>query len=277
MLPSNVEYYRPAGVREAVELFQELKQAGKRPMYYSGGTEIITFGRINIDDPRSIIDIKGIPESTLLEKTPGSLTIGANVPLTAIEEDHSFPLLTSVSSEIADRTARNKITVGGNICGKIFYREAILPFLLADSTLLIADLQGEHQVSVHEAFNEEGLLEEGRLLVQLQVEAAYLNMPFIAKKIRKQWETGYPLITGAAIKAEGRIRLAFSGLCPFPFRSLAMEEAINFTDGSNEDKIRRTLQHVPEPVLNDIEGSKEYRLFVLKNLLMDFLSELEGA
>lgn len=270
MLPAYVEYYRPTEVQEAVQLFHELQQANKQPMYWSGGTEILTLGRLNIDTPHSIIDINGIAECKVLEETSRFLTIGASVPLTVLEERNSFPLLTEVSSEVADRTARNKITIGGNICGKIFYREAILPFLLADSHVLVADVQGVKEIPVKEL-----MLEHGQLLVNIRTNIGLVQLPFAARKIRKQWETGYPLITGAAIKVDGQIRLAFSGLCPFPFRSSAMENEINRTDLSFESRVERTLDHVPEPILDDIEGSRAYRLFVLQNLLMDFLAELE--
>ncbi|RST61137.1 xanthine dehydrogenase [Siminovitchia terrae] len=272
MQPDYVEYYRPGQLEEAVELFQRLKQENKEPMYWSGGTEILTLGRLNIDTPGSIIDIKKIPETMVLEKTAKFLTIGSSIPLTTLEEENSFPLLTEVSGEVADRTARNKITIGGNICGKIFYREAVLPFLLADSHVLIADSQGRKEVPINEL-----TLEEGQLLVSIRTDVAFLQLPFMAQKIRMQWETGYPLITGAAINASGQIRTAFSGLCPFPFRSSAVENELNRSEVSIENRIERALEHVPEPILEDIEGSKEYRLFVLRNLLMDFLLELEGA
>ncbi|MBW8350318.1 FAD binding domain-containing protein [Bacillus sp. IITD106] len=277
MLPAFVEYYKPTTVSEAVQLFSELKNTDKQPMYYSGGTEILTLGRLNIDTPRSIIDIKEIPECALLEKTTEFLIIGASIPLTAIEEDDSFPLLTNVSSEIADRTARNKITIGGNICGKIFYREAILPFLLADSYILIANLHGIRHIPINAVFNNGLMLEDDELLVNIQTESYFLTLPFISKKIRKQWETGYPLITGAAMKVNGLLRMAFSGVCPFPFRSFAMEKEINNAALPVESRIENALQILPEPILDDIEGSREYRLFVLKNLLMDFLSEMEGV
>ncbi|MCR2822646.1 FAD binding domain-containing protein [Lederbergia panacisoli] len=276
MLPAYLEYYKPTSLYEAVALFQELKRANKQPMYFSGGTEVLTLGRLNMDTPGSIIDIKGIPECITLERTTQFLTIGASVPLTVIEADDSFPLLANVSSEIADRTARNKITIGGNICGKIFYREAVLPFLIADSHLLIASLQGVHQIPINVIFNKELVLEEGQLLVNIRTESHFLNNPFISQKIRKQWETGYPLITGAAMKVDGALRIAFSGICPFPFRSPAMEKEINNTTLSIESRIENAINHLPEPILDDIEGSREYRLFVLRNLLTDFLLEMEG-
>lgn len=271
MLPAYVEYYRPKKLEEAVRLFHALKQANKEPMYWSGGTEILTLGRLNIDTPRSLIDIKGISELMVLEKTSHSLTIGASVPLTVLEDNNSFPLLTEVSSGIADRTARNKITIGGNICGKIFYREAILPLLLAESHVFIANLHGVKETRINDL-----VLDDGQLLVSIRTNTNFLELPFTSQKIRKQWDTGYPLITGAAVKVAGQIRVAFSGLCPFPIRSSEMEKELNRADVSLENRIDLAIKHVPQPVLNDIEGSSEYRLFVLRNMLTDFLRELEG-
>lgn len=276
MLPGNIEYFRPNSIMEAVELFKELQQEKKQPMYYSGGTEILTLGRLDLIVTDAIIDLKGIAECFILQKNEQFLLSGAAIPLTVLEEQNPFPLLTEVSKEIADRTARNKITLGGNICGKIFYREAILPFLLADSHLIIAGDRGLEEVPIHTVFNQTLRLTKGQFLVQIATDVTVLNAPFMTKKKRQQWETGYPLITGAAIKKDGQLRIAFSGVCPFPFRSLEMEQEMNNSALPFEDRISRALRFIPGPVLNDIEGSKEYRLFVMQNLLMDFLKELEG-
>lgn len=48
------------------------------------------------------------------------MIFGAGVTLTELEDKNLFPLLSKSASEVADHTARNKITLGGNICGHIF-------------------------------------------------------------------------------------------------------------------------------------------------------------
>ena len=47
----------------------------------------------------------------------------------------------------------------------------------------------------------------------------FIDAPFVSIKRRQQWDTGYPLITVAALKMDEEVRVALSGLCPFPFRS----------------------------------------------------------
>ncbi|MFD2443913.1 FAD binding domain-containing protein [Bacillus sp. CGMCC 1.16607] len=276
MLSINTEYYKPQNIKEATELFFSLKAEDKRPIYYSGGTEILTLERLNLIQAGALIDIKGIPECTTFEIRDNLLILGSALPLTSIEEKNLFPLLTKTSMGIADRTARNKITLGGNICGIIFYREAVLPFLLTNSFVKIADTNGEQQVPIHDVFNQTLQLKEGQFLTQVLTEKVDLQLPFISVKKRQQWETGYPLLTIASMKKENQLRFAFSGLCPFPFRSSQMEAELNKTEVPVEERITKAIEHIPHPILDDLEGSKDYRLFVLRNTLTDIFFEMEG-
>ncbi|MHC0038552.1 FAD binding domain-containing protein [Pseudoneobacillus sp. C159] len=276
MLAANIEYYKPMTIEEAVEQFSRLIKENKYPMYYGGGTEILTLGRLNLIQPGAVIDIKAIKETLAHEFHHENFIFGANLPLTYIEEKNTFPLLTQTSIGIADHTARNKITLGGNLLGKIFYREAILPFLICDSKAVIAGYNGQKTFPILQIFNETIQLEEGQFLVQLFIEKKYLTLPFVVLKIRQQWETGYPLLTVASMKVENQLRFAFSGLCPFPFRSQEVEAELNKTFLPIEKRIENAIEHLPSPVLDDLEGSKEYRLFVLRNTLIEIINELEG-
>ncbi|MEH7344940.1 FAD binding domain-containing protein [Bacillus sp. JJ1532] len=275
MVQTDIEYYKPKSLKEAIELFYQLKHENKQPIYYSGGTEIITFRRLNLIHTGAVIDIKGIPECMTHELDANFLITGAALPLTFLEEKNFFPLLSKTSQGVADYTARNKITLGGNICGQIFYREAVLPFLLTDSLCVIAGHEGVKSLPIHMVYNQTLNLSEGQLLVQLITEKSYLEMPYLSIKKRQQWETGYPLITFAALKKDDHVRVSFSGLCPFPFRSLEVERELNNQEVSINERIDNSIKYLPSPILHDIEGSKEYRLFVYKNTMMDVLIELE--
>lgn len=94
--------------------------------------------------------------------------------------------------------------------------------------------------------------------------------------MRQQWETGYPLITIAALEIDGEMRMAFSGLCPYPFRSLILENIINNRVLSRQERINQIVNQLPGPILNDVEGSDEYRIFVLTDLLEKVIARLEG-
>ncbi|WP_285756290.1 FAD binding domain-containing protein [Parageobacillus sp. G301] len=277
MIPFDMTYHRPISIEEAVQLFETLQQQGKKPLYYGGGTEIITLSRLHFVSADAVIDIKHIPECRTLEVGQHELVLGAALSLTTIEETNPFPLLTKTASEVADRTARNQITLGGNICGQIFYREAVLPLLLADSQVVIAGKNGLKQCSIHDVFQRHIRLEPGEFLVQIKVDRSYVSLPHAHCKRRKQGEVGYPLVTVAALKKDEQLRVAFSGVCPFPFRSKAVEEQLNVRHLPLNDRIHEAIQALPRPILDDIEGSAEYRLFVLKQTLFDMIAQLEGV
>jgi CO/xanthine dehydrogenase FAD-binding subunit len=277
MLPFDFEYFKPETLEKAVDLYHSLKQQGKQPMYILGGTELITLGRINLVYTDAVIDLKEIAECKAMEFRGDFLVLGSALTLTQIEEANPFPLLTKTSSEIADHTARGKITLGGNICAQIYYREAVLPFLLADSQIVIVGAEGIRVVPINEIFQEQLKLMPGEFLVQMATEKRFISAPHFAVKRRQQWDIGYPLITLAALKIEEKVRVAISGLCPFPFRSIEVEAALNVRDQSMGERIARAIQVLPDPILDDVEGSADYRLFVLQNLLIDCLTVLEGV
>ncbi|MEH7155024.1 FAD binding domain-containing protein [Neobacillus drentensis] len=271
MLPFDFDYFKPATLKEAVDLYRDLDQRGKKPMFFSGGTELITLGRIALAYTEAVINIKDLPECKVMHVSNDQLLLGSTLTLTKIEEANLFPLLTKIASEVADHTARGKITLGGNICARIFYREAVLPFLLADSKVLIVGPEGKKMVPINEVFKEQLQLKKGEFLVQVATETRFIGAPFIGIKRRQQWDTGYPLITIAALKLGRELRVAISGLCPFPFRSKELEASLN-SDKPVVSRIDEALSKLPTPILEDVEGSANYRLFVLRNLLSDIIS-----
>ena len=277
MISFNFDYYKPYSIKEAVEVYMELDSLGKQPLYYSGGTEIITMARRNTIFTGAVIDIKGIPECSEFKLTSRSLIIGGAITLTRVSEENPFPLLSRAASGVADHTSRSKITVGGNICSRIIYREAVLPFLLCDSQVIIAGINGIRRENINDVFNKTLQLKRGEFLVQLVTDRNYLNLPFAAFKRTRQGRVGYPLINAEAVKKDSKIRAAFSGVCGFPFRSFKLEEALNMENMDVNSRISYAIRSLPCSIKDNIHGSAEYREFVLREMLLDILSILEGA
>ncbi|WP_342511631.1 FAD binding domain-containing protein [Sporosarcina sp. FSL K6-1522] len=275
MIAFDFEYYKPSTIREAVDTYQPAYQSGKQAIFYSGGTEFITFARTNKKTADVVIDIKGIPECTALKIVGDELIIGAAVTLTTIVESKLFPLLSETVKRIADHTSRNKITIGGNLNSHFMYREGILPFLLADAHAKIAGKEKERVLPLKQLLNEG--LGEGEFLVQIHVDHSYVNLPFSSIKRTRISTIGYPIVTVAALVKDQHIRTAFSGVCEFPFRLDAIEKILNDVSTAKEERIEQVIHHLPAPVVQDIHASAEYRKFVLKNVLTDTLEALEGT
>ncbi|UUZ96768.1 FAD binding domain-containing protein [Paenibacillus sp. P25] len=179
MISFDFDYYRPASAAEAVRLFQQADAEGKQPLYYAGGTEIITMARLNQLWTGAVIDIKGIPECRSMEVQKDRLVIGSAVTLTALSEARLFPLLGETARHVADFTNRNKITVGGNMSGRFIYKEALLPFLLADSQAVLAGPGGIRQAPVGQVFGGQPRFGKGEFLLQILTPPAPSSGLFI--------------------------------------------------------------------------------------------------
>ncbi|QDS34156.1 FAD binding domain-containing protein [Brevibacillus brevis] len=275
MIPFDFDYYQPASIQKAVEWFQLLHKRGKNPMYYAGGTEIITWARTNSIHPGAVIDLKAIPECHVMEIQNDKLVIGACVSLSALSTANLFPLLSETAQGVADQTARNKITLGGNIAGKIHFREAVLPLLLANSKVIIAGIQGVKEASIHQVFTQQLRLEPDEFLVQTVTDRSYLSSPYVHYKKRQIGKIGYPLVTIAALKKNNRIHTAYSGVCSFPFRSFEIEQVFNESSIPLAVRIEQAMSKLPAPVITNAEGSAAYRKFVLKQTMADAIQTLE--
>jgi len=274
LIPFNFSYHKPESIKEAAEIFQTLDSQGKQPLYYGGGTEIISMARTNNIHTSAVIDIKSIPECNVFGIQNDDLIIGAAVTLSQISESNLFPLLGKSGGRVADHTIQCKITLGGNIGGTIIYREAVLPLLLSDSQLVIAGIDGIKQLPISDLFNERLRLGKGEFLLQAVTKIEYTSLPYVHVKKTKQDKIDYPLITITALKKEDRVRVAFSGLCSYPFRSLIMEEDLNSTNIPLESRISNAISHIPGPIVSDTLGSADYRKFVLSKMLSNTLNKM---
>lgn len=275
MIGFDFDYYRPSSIQEAVRLYQELEGRGKHPVYLSGSTEFITFARVGQMYSDAVIDLKGIPACRALAAGEREMMFGTAVTLSEIDDSKAFPLLGDTGADIADRTSRNKITLGGNVCSRLIYKEAVLPLLLSDSEVVVAGPGGVRRAPIGQLFNRELQLGRGEFVVQFAVPSSYRSLPYAHVKKRKASAIDYPIVTVAAVATREGVRYAFSGLCAFPFRSEAMERALNERGQPPEERIRRAAGLLPAPILSDIKALADYRELVWRNTLADVMQALE--
>lgn len=276
MIPFDFKYFKPETIEEAIQIYVELNSKGKKPLYYGGGTEIISMARAHNIYTEGVIDIKGIPECNVQEIRDNKLIIGSAVTLTQIAEANLFPLLGLSVQRIADHTIQDKITLGGNICGTIIYKEAVLPLLIANSEVVVAGLSGRKQVLLKDVFDKRIKLNDGEFIVNVVVDEKYLSLSYMHAKRTKSDKIDYPLIALAALKDNNRICVAFSGVCDYPFRSSLIEDYLNDTSLHNNERVKKIICNMPVLILSDLAGSSDFRKFMLQKMLIEVLEKLEG-
>lgn len=107
-------YARALSVADAVAL-----SARPQTMVLAGGTEILNWTRIGIEEPTRLVDITRIPGLDQIESLPhGGLRIGALVKLNDAAQDHhvraNYPVLSQAILKAASAQLRNLATMGGN-------------------------------------------------------------------------------------------------------------------------------------------------------------------
>ncbi len=271
MISYDFDYYMPDTWQEAVDLFCAIKAEGKNPYYFGGGTEIISMARVNSIKPDAVIDIKKIPECLCLGTDGSQLTFGAALTLTTIRESGLYPLLSLAAGRIADHTIQCKLTLGGNLAGTIHYHETLLPLLLADAVIHIAGPHGVRETPICDVLNMGKKLNPVDLILKVSLNNRYTSYPYAHIKKTKAEKIGYPLVSVAAFNMDGTLKLAASALCSFPFRF----KDIPITDMQPPMEIIHNLEiGLPEPILNDLEGSAAYRQFIFEKttekIIMEF-------
>jgi CO/xanthine dehydrogenase FAD-binding subunit len=218
MIPYDVAYFRPETLDEAGQAFEEAEAQGLEPEFVGGGTEIVTMARDRRIRPGALVDLKGIAECSGIETQDGEVRFGSCLTLNEAAADDCFPLLAAAAGAVADRTVRNSITLGGNIAGRLPYREAVLPFLIAEATAEIAGTGGRRAVPLARLFDRRLRLRRGELLAGLRVSAAAAGLPHFHARRTAAARVDYPLLSACFVRSGGALRIAVSGVCDFPVR-----------------------------------------------------------
>jgi len=146
MFESVEAFYRPASVREAVQLLQSGKGSAR---IVAGCTDLI------VEDDRSIRSLIDITHTGLnyIRRRSTRWAIGATTTMAQIEESAE---LRNVAGGILARAAascgsvqiRNMATVGGNMANGSPAADLATPLLALDSAASVASPQGRHRVDL---------------------------------------------------------------------------------------------------------------------------------
>ena len=113
-------YAAPSSVKEALGLLNELADSGKRYQLLAGGTDVLVQLRGSDDAPRSIVDIKGLHETSRWEIGTDSIYIGAAVPGAALNANAEvkalLPGLVEAVDLIGSTQIQGRASMGGNLC-----------------------------------------------------------------------------------------------------------------------------------------------------------------
>jgi CO/xanthine dehydrogenase FAD-binding subunit len=258
-------YLRPVTAEEAVAAWsQAARTTGreKEVRYLGGGTELTTAARKGALTLSVLIDVARIAELRQCTAASEGLFLGAALSLNEAGDSGLFPLLTATVRRIADRTTRNRLSLGGNVAGALPYREASLPLLLADATVVTlvpgdpAPVRRER--SLRQIFDKRHHLDPGELIVGFAVPTAAVTAAWKHERATRTGPVDYPLVTACFLARAG---LAVTGLHPYPVWYPDLASA-------------RAALAVPGTIRADQRGSAEYRAALVEAMMRRAEEEL---
>ena len=136
-------YLAPESLAEAVSVLSQAADNGARCQVLAGGTDLLVQLRSVDPDPRTIVDIKSVPEAGRVDVSADSVFIGGAVPATTITHHEGLksllPGLVEAVYLIGSTQIQGRATLVGNLCNASPAGDTI-PALIANQA--VCEIQG---------------------------------------------------------------------------------------------------------------------------------------
>ncbi|HOD17663.1 MAG TPA: xanthine dehydrogenase family protein subunit M [Candidatus Cloacimonadota bacterium] len=266
------KYFRPTNLAEIIEL---LHKYGDKAKLLAGGTDLTVNIKENIEQPEAVIDIKAVPELSILDNGKDGLFIGANVTFTdlleakAIQKD--YLLLWEAARSVASVGIRNRATLIGNICSAVPSLDSAPALLCYDAVVHLQNYKGKREVPISEWFlgprktarkADELVLGVSLLKPRGKHTGCYLKLGRYNGEDLAQ--AGLALLASAS----DDYKAAWCAVGPVPKRSSKIEDLLHGKSITPE-LIRKAKALVADEIspITDLRASREYRLHLCEIML----------
>jgi len=234
--PAPFAYKKARSVDDALSLIASEPEA----RLLAGGQTLIASLNMRLSAPPLLVDINGIDGLDRIERSNGSVRIGALVRHAQAERDETIartaPLIARALPHIAHPAIRNRGTVGGSIAYADPAAELPACLLALGGEVIARGPAGERTIPVDDFFKGlfETALAPGEMVTGIRVPAAAETSRFgFAELARRHGD--YALVgLAASAAANGRglrnVRLAFFGVASTAVRTRAAEAALGEGD-----------------------------------------------
>jgi CO/xanthine dehydrogenase FAD-binding subunit len=267
------EYEAPATVAEAVRVLS-LHNGSARPL--AGGTDLIDQIRVGRHMPQVVVDIKKIPELSILNLSAAGLRLGAAVPCYRVYDDAGigagYAALVDSARIIGGIQIQSRASIGGNLCNSGPAADSIPSLIALEAVAVIAGPQGQREVRVEDFCTGPGknALAAGEFLVELKFPARPAHSGSHYRRFIPRNEMDIAVVgVAAAVVLDDKLekfvsaRVALGAVGPTPIFAqevgnvLAGQPVNDETIGKAAD-VARTLA---KPI-DDMRGTKEFRVHV---------------
>ena len=255
-------FHSPETTADAEAIYRE----SKRPIYLSGGQEVVLRLQHDLERISDLIDLSNIDELHGVHAEGSTLSIGAGENHAAIAGSavvaHTAPVLSDLASSIGDSQTRNRGTIGGSIASKTRASDWNAALLALDA--VVHTTKTSHMA---EDYFANGGLTEGELITRICFE-----IPSKGIYLKHTRASSTDAVVGVLVsRFEKRCRVAIVGaqrgafLCPALEATLSTRFHPNVYDHS----------HIPCNMLREKpDASLEYQLNLVEILFKRAINSL---
>ena len=235
---------------------------------------------------RRLVSIAKLPELKAIAVSPDSVSIGAGVTYSVIQQNSvlqtEFPLLCQAASWTGSPANQNRGTLGGNIVNASPAADSPPALLVYDAELELISQQGSRRIpysQFHTGYKTMQIRHD-ELLGSIHLPRPRALPKQFARKvgtrraqaISKVCFNATAQIDSSVVKS---IRVALGSVAPTPLRCHQVEAAL-----TGQPLTAALIAHAREVIakeiqpIDDIRSTANYRSLVTQNLLGEFLNQL---
>ena len=283
---ANVPAYQlisPSSLGEALEVLSGEPGVWKP---FAGGTDLMVLLEAGNLAHKQYLNIWNLDELRGIEVTDSHVTLGALTTYTQVQANPvlqaEFPMLCQAASETGGLAIQNRGTVGGNIINASPAADSPPALLAYDAELELVSSGGARWTPYHGFHTgyKQMLLRPEELLarVRLPRSAQLLHQHYRKVGTRKAQAISKICFAGTASMNNSTVddvRIVFGSVAPVPLRCVKTEASLRgrTIDTETIKLAKNTLATEIVPI-DDVRSTRDYRVRVSLNLLVDFLSRI---
>ncbi len=274
----------PRSLDEALELRREHPEA----VPVAGGTDLMVLLEAGKLDHRNYVNIWELRELRGIEVNDTHVTLGALTTYTEVQANpilrNEFPMLCQAASETGGLAIQNRGTLGGNIVNASPAADSPPALLAYDAEIELVSTRGSRWLpyqGFHTGYKQMHIAPD-ELLVRIRMPRNTANMTHYYRKVGTRKAQAISKVCFAAV---GKIdnaqiaetRMAVGSVAPVVVRCVQTENLLRGRK-IDDETLRLAIDSLAREIspIDDIRSTAKYRLQVAKNLLVDFLTGLQG-
>jgi CO/xanthine dehydrogenase FAD-binding subunit len=273
--PAAFQYHAPRTVEEACALLAEYGDDAK---VLAGGQSLVPLLSLRLASPAHVIDVNRIAGLDHIERTNGSLRIGALVRQADAERSPVVAAGCRMLSEALPLVAHVAIRNRGTVCGSLAHcdpaAEVPLIFAALGGRAVVRSARGERTIPASAFFAGylQSTIEADELLVEMQLDVDGPKLGRAFGEVSRRHGDFATVAAAVSVRVDergtvDRAAIAFGGVASTPVRVAAAEAALLGSDAAAAvEAVCEAVRHELDPV-GDIHGSADYRRRVAVELV----------